>query len=278
LTANSAAHKLPAVKSFAWLVCLLALNQVTAAEERSTAPAAAPDSVQAQLDQLKIGQERLFRELEQIKTLLQDRAERTNGSNKPAIPNVVSANVHGEPFRGTNTARVAVIEYSDFGCSFCGRYARNVFPRVDEDYLKTGKVRYFFRDLPEPHETNSWFKARAARCAGDQGKFWEMHDLFFTSQSATGAEVVTLASTLGLDMDQFNECLSSQKYIINIQRSADSARRMGLYGTPAFLIGSLTQDGDFVRVKKVLVGAESYENLKAVLDEMLSGGTNTSAK
>ena len=106
-----------------------------------------------------------------------------------------------------------------------------------------------------------------------------MHDLLFNTQSAKGPDVIALASTLGLDMDKFNECLSSEKYLINIQRSAAGARRMGLYGTPAFLIGPLTEDRDFVRVKKVLVGAEKYESLKSVLDEMLSPAqTNAPAK
>ena len=238
-----------------------------------TAAEATLPSVQQQLDELKAGQERLFREMEEIKALLRDRAARTNLS-QPAVPNVTSVNVHGEPFRGTNSARIAIVEYSDFNCSFCGRYARNVFPRVDRDYIQAGKVRYFFRDLPEPKETNSWFKARAARCAGDEGKFWEMHDLLFATQSATGPDVLALAQTLELNTANLNACLSSEKYLVNIQRSADGAKRMGLFGTPAFLIGLLTENGDFLRVKKVLVGAQSYESLQSVLDELLANASS----
>ncbi len=78
-----------------------------------------------------------------------------------------------------------------------------------------------------------------------------------------------MAQTLGLNMDQFNQCISNEKYLVNIQRSAAGAKRMGLYGTPAFLVGTLTDDGDFLRVKKVLVGAETFETLKPVLDELL---------
>jgi protein-disulfide isomerase len=226
--------------------------------------------LQKQVDELKQGQEQLRKEIEEIKRLLQEKPTRTDFGVRPAGPNVTSANVHGEPFRGTNTAKIAIIEYSDFACSFCGRYARNIFPRLDEDYVKTGKVKYFFRVLPEPNDTNAWFKARAARCAGDEGKFWEMHDLLFSSQSAKGQEVVDLAQTLGLDMEKFNACLSSEKYLVNIQRSAAGAKQMGLYGTPAFLIGMVTDDGDFVRVKKVLIGAESYDSVKSVLDGLLT--------
>src|SRR5262249_2826243 len=80
-------------------------------------------SVQQQVDELRAGQEQLRQELDELKGLLPQRMLRTN-SIAPAVPEVSSVNVRGEPFRGTNTARVAVIEYSDFGCPFCGRYAR----------------------------------------------------------------------------------------------------------------------------------------------------------
>ena len=254
-------------------VWALSQNTLGAAEPSGPPVQEGQSSIQKQLDDLKAGQERLSRQVQEIKTLLEQLAETpTNEPAKPAAPNVVSANVHGEPFRGTNSARVAIIEYSDFDCSFCGRYARNVFPRVESDYIQSGKIKYFFRDLPEPVDTNAWFKARAARCAGDQGKFWQMHDLLFAHQPATAAEVIALTQTLGVDMGEFNQCVSSEKYLQNIQRSAAGAKRMGLYGTPAFLIGTLSDDGDFLRVNRVLVGAETYESIKSVLDELLKPG------
>ena len=254
--------------------CLLTGASRSGAQQSQGAVQQPPGaSLQRQIDELKEGQQRLLQEVQEIKKLLQERANRTNTSNQPVVPNITSANVRGEPFRGTNTATVAMIEYSDFDCSFCGRYARDIFPKIDQDYVKAGKVRYFFRDLPEPNETNAWFKARAARCAGDQGKFWEMHDLLFAAQSASGKDLEDFAQTLSLDSQRFNECLVSEKYLENIQRSADGAKRLGLFGTPAFLIGIVTKDGDFVRVRRVLVGAESYNAIKSVLDEMLASAS-----
>jgi len=236
---------------------------------RST-PERASASIQQQLDELRAGQDRLRSELEEIKGLLQERALRTNIPVKSPVPVVDSVNVRGEPFRGTNAARVAIVEYSDFDCSFCGRYAREIFPRLDEDYIKPGKLRYFFRDLPEPNETNSWFKARAARCAGDQGKFWELHDLLFKTQSATEKDVVSLAQTLGLNAESFNQCLSTEKYLSNIERSVAGAKRLGIFGTPAFLIGVVSDDENFVKVKRVLIGVEHYDSMKEVLEGLLA--------
>jgi protein-disulfide isomerase len=252
------------------VVC--AISQLTLnASEPSTQPVEQDlPSIQKQLDQLKTGQERLSRQVDEIRTLLEQlKGTPTNRSDNPTAPSVVSANVHGEPFLGTNSAHVAIIEYSDFDCSFCGRYARTVFPRIESDYIQSGKIKYFFRDLPEPGDTNAWFKARAARCAGDQGKFWQMHDLLFANQPATSPEVITLTQTLGLDMREFNQSISSEKYLENIRRSVSGAKRMGLYGTPAFLIGNLSDDGDFVRVNRVLVGGATYDSIKSVLDESL---------
>ena len=240
-------------------------------DEPNQQPAqAATPSIQQQLDELREGQRQLRNELEEIKKLVQTKPALTNLETKPLAPNISSVDVYGEPFDGTNTARIAIIEYSDFDCTFCAKYARTVFPRIDQDYVKTGKIRYFFRDLPEREDTNSWLKARAARCAGEQGKFWEMHDLLFAQQGNPIQDPTPLAQTLGLDVEQFGKCFSTWKYVENIQRSADGARRMGIFGTPAFLIGTVTKDGDFVWIKKVLVGAQSYETLKVILDELLA--------
>ena len=256
------------------ITCLLSFLWALWAEE-SPRPAAERPSLQQQLDELKEGQLRLARELEEIKRLLQERPVRRDFDARPANPVVASVNVYGEPFLGTNFAKIAMVEYSDFDCSFCGKYAREVFPRIQLEYIRTGKVRYFFRDLPEPDETNAWLKARVARCAGDQGKFWEMHERLFAAQDASGKDVSAIAQALGLDSQQFNACFSTEKYLGNIQRSAAGARKMGIYGTPAFLIGTLSEDGGFVTVKKTLVGAQTYDGLKAVLDELLSSATTS---
>jgi protein-disulfide isomerase len=245
-------------------------SRIFAEETKKPQSQAPPRSLQEQIDELKEGQQRLLKEVEEIKQLLQQRSGRSDVGVNPSAPAVSSVNVHGEPFRGEAEARVTVMEFSDFDCSFCGKYAREVYPLIDQDYVKPGKIRYFFRDLPAPGETNAFVKARAARCAGDQAKFWEMHDLLFATQGATAGDLPSLAQTLGLDREKFNECLATEKYAANIQRSVAMAKRMGIFGTPAFLIGTVTEDRDFLRVTKVLVGTQTYETLKPILDDLLA--------
>jgi protein-disulfide isomerase len=228
-------------------------------------------SVQDQINALKQGQEQILKELGEIKKLLQERPGRVDYSAKPTAPNAISLNVHGEPFKGDSRARVAIMEYSDFDCSFCAKYATEIYPLIDENYIKPGKVKYFFRDLLSPEYPNALFNARLARCAGEQGKFWEMHDRLFANPSAvTGQDFAPHAQALGLNTEKLRQCLASDRYTENIRSSTVGAARIGIRGTPAFLIGTVTADGDFLRTTNVFVGADSYAAIKSFLDELLT--------
>jgi protein-disulfide isomerase len=228
-------------------------------------------SVQQQLDDLKRGQEQILKQLEEIKAQLRENVAKSESAAKVTPTNIINMNVHGEPFRGDSHAPFAVIEYADFTCSFCGRYAREVYPKLDQEFIRPGKVKYFFRDLPAPDHPASLTLARAARCAGEQGKFWEMHDWLFAMQ-ATPESTNALAQATGanLDLDSFQACLAAGKYAENIRRSVLTARRAGIYGIPAFVIGTVSEEGDLVRSTKVLVGMESAEELQSALAELLA--------
>ncbi len=240
----------------------------TTGSEHAPAP-----SVQEQLDALKAGQERLLKELAELRALLQEKQDKAVFAPAPPPPpaRLITLNLQGEPFRGASTAGVAIVEYSDFTCPFCAKYVREVYPRIEREYLKPGKVKYFFRDLPAAEHTNALAVACAARCAGEQGKFWEMHDLLFAGQAALGtADLAAYAEALGLDGAQFRQCFAGRKYEPAILRAAAGADRMGLYGTPVFLIGTTAEEGTIVRATKVLLGGADLEGLKSALDEVLA--------
>ena len=182
----------------------------------------------------------------------------------------VSLNVLGEPFRGSVAARVAILEYSDFDCSFCAKYAVEIYPLLDQAYIQTGKVKYFFRDLPDPGHPDALFKARVARCAGEQEKFWQAHDLLFKDQRPfDGPALIAFGEALGLLREPFNTCITSDRYLDAILQSSQSASRMRIYGTPAFLIGTLNEDGSLLRASKIFLGAESFLAFRNVLEELL---------
>jgi protein-disulfide isomerase len=146
---------------------------------------------------------------------------------------------------------------------------------IDHAYVQAGKIKYFFRDMPGPDHLNALFKARVARCAGDQGKFWEAHDLLFKDQRPFDAQgLAQFARSLGLEEGPFNACISSDSYIDAINRSAMSAARLRIQGTPAFIIGTLSEDGNILSATKVTMGAESFEAFRKVLDELLKAQTS----
>jgi protein-disulfide isomerase len=216
---------------------------------------------------LQAEQQQIISRLDELKQILQG-----NGQQPP----VTSLSIRGETFRGDNAARVAIIEYADFECPYCGEYERKTFPQILSDYVATGKVKYFFRDLPLPGHARAVPAALAAHCAGEQGKYWEMHDSLFAKQNAlSGPALLDRAQTLGLDTAKFTECQSSEKYTADIQKNISEAQNMRIGGTPTFFLGIVEPNGD-VTIKKRFQGAGPFDVFKTQLDALLaSNGQET---
>ena len=143
-------------------------------------------------------------------------------------------------------------------------------PQIGKDYIDTGKIKYVFMDFPLPIHGQAMKASEAALCAGDQGKFWEMHDRLFANQNALAPEALLKhAEALGLDMDKFKECLDSGKHSAEIKAAMAEGQKAGVTGTPAFLLGFLESDSK-VKATKKISGAVPYANFKATIDEMLS--------
>ena len=136
-----------------------------------------PKDLPAQIDALKEGQAKIRQELQEIKGLLKKLLQkgRTAGAGMPK--NLVLS-IKDDPFKGSSTAKVTLIEFSDYQCPFCARHVRETFPQIERDYIATGKVKYVFRDFPLTAIHKQAFKAaEAANCAGAQDKYWDMHDI-----------------------------------------------------------------------------------------------------
>lgn len=165
---------------------------------------------------------------------------------------------------------IAAENDADYECPFCGQFERDTLPGVLKDYVQTGKVKFVYRDFP-PHHPHAMLAARASRCAGDQGKYWEMHDALFANQmNLVEGHLSELAESLGLDATKFANCLTSQKFTDEIQASVSQADKLGFSGTPSFIIGTLENGGNTVRIEKRIVGAMPYELFRADLDEILA--------
>lgn len=164
-----------------------------------------------------------------------------------------------EHIKGSATAKVTILEYSDFQCPFCAQYATTTFLQIDERYIKTGKVKYIFRPLALSIHRQAQKATEAAECAGDQGKYWEFHDVLYAKQSQwseKGGAVEIFkgyAKTLGLDEATFAQCLDGGKYVNVPNENSADASRAGITGTPTFFINNIVLPGayplnEFVKV------------------------------
>jgi protein-disulfide isomerase len=158
--------------------------------------------------------------------------------------------------RGSERAPITIVEFSDFECNFCGR-ATATLKRVETAYAD--KVRVVFRDYPLPIHRGAPRAAEAAQCAGDQGKFWEMHDrLFSKGGPLSDADLRNYAGEVALDMQQFSKCLQSGKHTVTWKSSQDEGVRLGVASTPTFFING-----------RMVTGAMPYETFARIIDEEL---------
>jgi protein-disulfide isomerase len=142
-----------------------------------------------------------------------------------------------------------MIEYGDFRCPFCGKFAREVEPKLVDEYVESGTLRMEWRDFPYLGR-ESVGAALAARAAQEQGKFWEYHDLLYENQSGgfSDERLVELAREAGLDVEEFEADLASGRHEEAVARDFQEGQRIGITGTPTFVING-----------EVLAGAQPIE-------------------
>jgi protein-disulfide isomerase len=172
----------------------------------------------------------------------------------PASGEVVSSiPLDSLPARGSADAPVTVVEYGDFQCPACGYFFTQLEPAFVKDYIDTGKVRFIFHDFPLSQHRNAVPAAEAARSAGEQGKYWEMHDVLYSRQNewaeAAQPEALFLryAQEIGLNVDQFGQALSSHTYRADVQAAGQAASRAGVSSTPTFTIDGKPYDYNQLR-------------------------------
>jgi protein-disulfide isomerase len=176
----------------------------------------------------------------------------------------------GELALGRATAPLTMVEFTDYQCPYCRRFQAEVWPKLKRDYIDTGKLRYIARDLPLGFHAAAAPAAEAAHCAGEQGKFWEMHAALLGGPAdLTSGGIERRAGALGLDMTRFGECVARNKYSAVIAAHVGEADAAGIDGTPGFIIGHAAR-GELLGVR--VEGALPYEEFDGLLRELLAGG------
>jgi protein-disulfide isomerase len=150
---------------------------------------------------------------------------------------------------GSADAPVVVVEYGDYQCPACGRFASTVKPKIIEEFVNSGQVRFVFRSFQFIGEESQW-AAEAAECANEQGKFWEFYDKLYSSQAGENAgafqkeNLEGFATELGLQTQQFTQCLVSGKYAEKVKAETLEAQNLGLRSTPSVIVnGELLNEG-----------------------------------
>ena len=164
--------------------------------------------------------------------------------------------VAGAPFKGPETAAVTIVKFEDFDCSFC----RSAQTTIDQLLARYGdRVKLVHRDFPiDPRHAKS-LAHEAARCAGDQGRFWAYHDaLYASTPKSTPDELKVHAEAIGLDVDAFAQCLAGGTGPALVQRDVDEGRRVGVKATPTFFVNG-----------RPLVGAQPLERFVEIIDQEL---------
>jgi len=149
---------------------------------------------------------------------------------------MVDGNAIGDP-----NAPVVIEEYFSFLCIHCRNFAEESFNLLVEEYVYTGQVYYVSRAFADP-ASPAGFAAQAAYCAGDQGQYFQMHDIIFANFNSTGYtqnELESMAEEIGLNMDEYNQCLQSGKYADPVAADLARGTEAGITGTPSFLINDL---------------------------------------
>jgi protein-disulfide isomerase len=185
-----------------------------------------------------------------------------------APPKTLTVSSVGVATLGRDDAPVAIVEFTDYQCPFCGHHARVTFPGLRRDFIETGRVRYVLHDFPLPQHPFALKAARAARCAAKQGsdKFWKYHDALFAAQEhLADSTFAGLARKLHLDVPSFTACQQSIQVAAQVQRDLADATQFGLTATPSFVIGPTTSDEKTTGV--VLSGALPIAEFRRVVQQ-----------
>ena len=248
-------------------MCLAAVALGAATPRAQQPPQPTMQQATPQTSTIQQQNEQILLELRAIRQLL----ERLTTPSAPAQPTTARVtNLTGYAL-GRADAPLTMVEYTDLQCPFCRQFVLTSFDQIKTNWIDTGKLRYISRDFPLDIHAQAIPAARAARCAGEQEKFWEMRMALMRNANLLSADYIKkTASDLKLDAKPFAACTASSKYEAEITAEVQEGMALGVNGTPTFVIGRSNPNGID---GPVLVGALPYAQFDAKLKALLASGT-----
>jgi protein-disulfide isomerase len=208
----------------------------------------------------------ILQELRQIRQLLEKQAKPAAAPQEEGPTRAKIADLSGVSMLGSNSAPLTIVEYTDYQCPFCQRFHMTTFAELKKAYIDTGKARFFSKDMPLDFHPNAMRAAMAARCAGDQGKFWELRDTMGANPNSLDLEhIVNFAANLKIDTVALRACIDSGKYKERVQSDVLEAMKIGANGTPTFIVGRSVGKGV---EGELVVGAMPFEMFDVKLKEL----------
>jgi protein-disulfide isomerase len=210
--------------------------------------------------------DQILQELRQIRQLLERQQAKPAAPQEDAPTKAKIADLSAVPMLGSKSAPLTIVEYTDYQCPFCQRFHTTAFNDLKKAYIDTGKVRFFSKDMPLDFHSNAMRAAMAARCAGEQGKFWELRDTMGANPNSLDIEhIAGFAADLKLNTTALRACIDSGKYKEQVQNDVLEAMRIGANGTPTFIVGKSVANGVD---GELLVGALPFQMFDLKLKEL----------
>jgi protein-disulfide isomerase len=210
--------------------------------------------------------DQILQELRQIRQLLERQAKPAAQPQEEGPTKAKITDLSGVSMLGSKNAPLTIVEFTDYQCPFCQRFHTTAFGELKKAYIDTGKVRFFSKDMPLDFHPNAMRAAMAARCAGDQGKFWELRDAMGANPNSLDIEhIVGFAADLKLDTSALRSCIDSGKYKEPVQSDVLEAMKIGANGTPTFVVGKSVGNGVD---GELVVGAMPFQMFDMKLKEL----------
>ena len=222
------------------------------------------NEVLKQISELRQDNTELHKEVDTLK-----KAVAAKGINKGSDDKRTVAELKGnKPVLGSPTAKVLVVEFTDFQCPFCRKFGLNTFPQVKEQFVEKGLIQYVVRDFPLGFHDKAKQASLAANCAGKQNAYWDMKQKILGGQESLAKDFYTLqAKELKLNVEKFEHCLGDKEMLASIDKGLAYANSIGIQATPSFLIGRI--DGREVKNIKAVSGAMTIEAFGQTVESLL---------
>ena len=237
-----------------------------------SSPVRAENISAAQADTLIRQNSEVLGELKQIHKLLEQQLaiqSRAQASTVPPVDEKVRVPIASRGYEvGSAKAPLTLIEYTDYQCPYCRQFQTATYEEIKKNYIDTGRLRFVTRDFPLDMHDNAPRAAIAARCAADQGKFWELRQvMIINANQLQMSNLLTYAADLKLDMGKFSACVTSDKYKADIAMDLAEGRAAGVTGTPTFVLGRMANGSiDGVRI----IGALPYAAFDAKVQSLVA--------